>query len=399
VSPYRRRCLALLTASAWPWPAPFAAGLAAQPATDPNADPVRRGRAIVFPRDHGAHLGVRTEWWYVTGWLAAASDPASATDPGAKLSHGFQVTFFRSRTGLAQDLSGRFAPRQLLFAHAAITELAGKRHWHDQRIVRWSEAPAAATGHAAVHDAELRLGAWWLQRQAGDEKQAWISHVSATDFDLHLTLSPSQTRLLQGDAGFSRKGPDETQASHYYSLPQLSAQARLAQGGQPRKLQGRAWLDHEWSDTLLHPEAVGWDWIGMNLFDGSALTAFMLRRKDGSAVWAGGSFRPGQSPGSPGTGTGTGTGTGSFEPRQVRWTPGRLWRSPASAANYPVDWQVQTPAGTFEVRSLLDSQELDSRASTGSIYWEGLAELLDSRGTRVGLGYLEMTGYAGRLRL
>ena len=50
------------------------------------------------------------------------------------------------------------------------------------------------------------------------------------------------------------------------------------------------------------------------------------------------------------------------------------------------------------VRALLHDQELDSRASTGAIYWEGLSELLDAGGRRVGLGYLEMTGYAARLR-
>ena len=39
------------------------------------------------------------------------------------------------------------------------------------------------------------------------------------------------------------------------------------------------------------------------------------------------------------------------------------------------------------------------RGSTGTVYWEGLSELLDAGGRRVGLGYLEMTGYAGALRL
>jgi predicted secreted hydrolase len=51
------------------------------------------------------------------------------------------------------------------------------------------------------------------------------------------------------------------------------------------------------------------------------------------------------------------------------------------------------------VRALLDAQELDSRGGTGTVYWEGLSELLDADQRRVGLGYLEMTGYAGRLRL
>ncbi|MFN7123182.1 MAG: lipocalin family protein, partial [Hydrogenophaga sp.] len=43
--------------------------------------------------------------------------------------------------------------------------------------------------------------------------------------------------------------------------------------------------------------------------------------------------------------------------------------------------------------------ELDSRQGTGTVYWEGLSDLFDSNGQRVGRGYLEMTGYAQRLVL
>jgi predicted secreted hydrolase len=60
---------------------------------------------------------------------------------------------------------------------------------------------------------------------------------------------------------------------------------------------------------------------------------------------------------------------------------------------------VHTPAGRFSVQALLDAQELDSRSSTGTVYWEGLSELHGDAGRRIGLGYLEMTGYAGRLVL
>ena len=83
----------------------------------------------------------------------------------------------------------------------------------------------------------------------------------------------------------------------------------------------------------------------------------------------------------------------------MRFVPGRVWASPAPGARYPVQWQVDTPAGRFEVRALLDAQEMDSRASTGTLYWEGLSDLLDARQQRVGSGYLEMTGYGGRLRV
>ena len=87
-----------------------------------------------------------------------------------------------------------------------------------------------------------------------------------------------------------------------------------------------------------------------------------------------------------------------FAPERVRCAR-RIWTSPSSGARYPLDWQLDTPAGRFEVAALLDAQELDSRASTGTVYWEGLAELRDAQGRRIGSGYLEMTGYAGRLRL
>ena len=66
---------------------------------------------------------------------------------------------------------------------------------------------------------------------------------------------------------------------------------------------------------------------------------------------------------------------------------------------YRLTVEVETPAGRYAVRALIDDQELDSRASTGAIYWEGLSELLDAGGQRVGLGYLEMTGFGARLTL
>jgi predicted secreted hydrolase len=343
-------------------------GLAAPALAD-----VRRGVALQFPRDHGAHLAQRTEWWYATGWLG---EPAAPT-------HGFQITFFRSRTGLAEDNPSRFAARQLLFAHAAVLALGARKHTHDQRLVRWAGDAEAERGRARLDGGGVQIGTWSLQ----DEGASWRARADAEDFSLDLALTRTQPLLLQGDAGFSRKGPDEAQASHYYSEPQLAAQGRVVVQGRAQRAAGRAWLDHEWSDEMLHPQAQGWDWLGINLFDGSALTVFRLRRRDGGVLWAGGSFRaPGQPP-------------RSFGPQDVLMTPGRTWRSPQSGASYPLQWQLQTPAGRFALNALFDAQELDSRASTGAIYWEGLAELLDGAGRRAGLGYLELTGYAAPIKL
>ncbi|HSI49219.1 MAG TPA: carotenoid 1,2-hydratase [Ideonella sp.] len=373
----RQSLLALLGVPAW----------ASEGAREAAADQVRPDRVLRFPADHGSHPGARTEWWYLTGHLEAAG---ALTTPGAAAEPrwGFQITFFRSRTGLAEQLPGRLAPRQILFAHAALTDLGQPaRHRHDQRMVRWNGEDAGTRARADRGEAQLRTADWQLHRDPADAR--WHAHIPAEGFDLDLQLAPTQPVMLQGEAGYSRKGPLPGEASHYYSLPQLAVQGRLQHGGAMHPVRGRAWMDHEWSDAYLAPEAVGWDWVGFNLDDGSALMLFRMRARDEQAppVWAGGSWRDPQGR------------QRTFQPGDLRFEPGRRWRSPETGATYPVQWTLHTPVGRFQVEALLDAQELDSRASTGTVYWEGLSVLRDEQGRRLGLGYLEMTGRAGRLAL
>jgi len=342
-------------------------------------DAVREGRVLIWPRDHGAHPSARNEWWYATGWL----DVAGAAPIG------FQITFFRHRTGLAASLPGRFAPRQLLFAHAALSDVAAGRHLQAQRTQRWSGDERTADARAARADTDVQIGRWSLRREALATGGVYRARVGGADapFGLQLEMLAAQPVLLQGAAGFSRKGPLPQQASHYYSVPHLRVQAVLERDGKRTPLQGSAWLDHEWSDEYLPPEAVGWDWVGFNLDDGGALMCFRLRRADGSALWAGGSRRDADGR------------VRTFAPDELRFTPLRWWTSGTSQARYPVQWTIDTPAGRFTVRTLMDAQELDGRMSNGAVYWEGLSDLLDERGRRVGRGYLEMTGYGRRLSM
>ena len=347
-------------------------------AAQADDDMVRAGRVLRWPRDHGAHLGTRNEWWYATGWLDAPSGPPV----------GFQITFFRHRTGLAESLPGRFAPRQLLFAHAAISDIAAGRHLQVQRTQRWSGNELAADGHARHDDTDVRIAQWFLRREDNGADR-YVAAVGGGDapFSLQLDLQATQPLLLQGDGGYSRKGPLPQQASHYYSAPHLSVRATLARSGKPASLQGHAWLDHEWSDEYLPAGAVGWDWIGINLHDGGALMAFRLRRADGSALWAGGTHRA------------AGGDVRTLGPDPLRFTAQRWWTSAATQSRYPVQWLIESPAGRFVVRALMDAQELDGRASNGAVYWEGLSDLLDERGQALGRGYLEMTGYGKPLAM
>jgi predicted secreted hydrolase len=210
------------------------------------------------------------------------------------------------------------------------------------------------------------------------------TRVGGDDFTLDLTLAPSQPVLPQGDGGFSRKGPSSAHASYYYSEPQLRVSGRVVAKGRAEAVTGIAWLDHEWSSELLTPEAQGWDWLGANLDDGTALMAFRIRGKDGATIWSSATLRA------------NGARPVTLDAGQVAFTAGRTWKSPRTGGVYPVAMQVRVGARTWRLEPLMDDQELDARASTGTLYWEGAVSLTSDDGAR-GRGYLELTGYAGRL--
>jgi predicted secreted hydrolase len=345
----------------------LAASAARADVTYPHVVP---GTPLAFPRDHGSHPDFRTEWWYVTGWVR---DEAGRD-------YGVQVTFFRSRPGVAEGSASRFAPAQLLFAHAAVADAATGRLLHDQRAAR----AGFGLAESSLATTDVRIGDWAFAL-AGDTYRA---HIPARDFTLSLAFAATQPILLQGDGGVSRKGPAPSHASFYYSRPHLATTGTVILGGRTLVVRGTAWLDHEWSSSYLAPEAQGWDWTGINLDDGGALMAFRIRGKNGRPHWAGGTLRDARG------------SMRTFAPSEVTFEPLRQWRSPRTDATYPVAMRVTLGGSAFELVPLIDDAELDSRASVGTVYWEGAVRVLDrGRGGELGRGYLELTGYAGALRI
>ena len=308
-------------------------GSASYPAVTP--------RKLVFPRDHGAHPDFRIEWWYVTGWLAGPV--------------GFQVTFFRARPENDDPANpSSFNPRQVLFAHAAVSDPKRGRLVHDER--------AARAGLSLAQAETDRTAVWiddWRLEQRGERYDA---SIRARDFSLELRFF-AHGIVLQGEQGLSRKGHRPNEASYYYSRPHLKVAGKL----DGRDVEGSAWLDHEWSSAYMAPEAAGWDWCGINLDDGGSLMAFRMRNRAGGLHYA-----------SPGT----------------NFKVVRIWKSPRTGVEYPVEMAVND----LVLKPLMDDQELDSRASTGTIYWEGAVTAFKNNNP-VGRGYLELTGYWKPMKL
>jgi predicted secreted hydrolase len=335
----------------------------------PKFSAVVPGYTLSFPRDFGAHPTFRTEWWYVTGWLETPE----------KKPLGFQVTFFRAATNLDQTNPSRFAPKQLIIAHAALSDPTIGKLLHDQKSAR----DGFGLAYTKVGDTDVKLDDWTLFRE---ENGRYQTRITSRDFTLRLSLTPSQPPMKQGENGFSRKGPKPEQASYYYSEPHLQVAGTVLHEGKPVTVMGSAWLDHEWSTAYLDPEAAGWDWVGANLDDGSALMAFQIRGKDGGKIWAYAGLRDA-----------SGNMT-LFAPEEVNFEPQRTWHSPRTGATYPVAMRIRTGPTEWLLTPLQDDQELDSRESVGAVYWEG-AVTVSRNGTPAGRGYFEMTGYVKPLKL
>jgi predicted secreted hydrolase len=323
-----------------------------------------------FPRDAGSHPDFRIEWWYVTGWLEnSAHEPV-----------GFQITFFRNRPGIDESNPSRFALRQVLFAHAAVSDPKIGSLLHDEKSAR--------AGFGLAETAPERLNVHIDDWSLVTDEAKYVANISAKEFALQLAMHPEQAPMLQGHNGFSRKGPDAASASHYYSVPGLNVSGTLKIRGRAQSVRGTAWFDHEWSSTYKEEGARGWDWTGLNFADGSALMAFRMRDANGNSVWSSASFRA----------------AGSHEvqtsdPQSVHWRALRRWRSPRTGIEYPVEWEVSVGERRFVLRPLMDDQENDASGSTGTIYWEGAVRAFDAADQPVGRGYLELTGYDKEIKL
>lgn len=365
ISARRRRLMMSLAGALL---APRAPAHSAAASATASFAPVVPGYALRFPHDEGSHPAFRLEWWYVTGWLVP--------DTGGPL--GFQVTFFRARPALRQDNPSSFTPHHILIAHAALSDPGRGRLLIAQRMARGGFGLAGAD--------EGRLRVWIDDWSLAARERAYHADIAWDGARIDFTLIPQQPPLIQGEHGYSRKGPAPLSASYYYSIPHLAVSGTLHRSRQRSSVAGNAWLDHEWSSQYMDEPAVGWDWVGLNMDDGAALMLFRMRDRDSNAVWSGGTLR--QADGTRNT----------FSPSEIRFIPGRIWQSPRTGTRYPVTWTLIAGERQLTLEPLMDDQEHDTRVSTGTIYWEGAVSVL-REGKHAGRGYLELTGYWQPLNL
>lgn len=326
-------------------------------------------RPLVFPDDAGPHPAYQTEWWYYTGNLA--------DEAGRR--YGFQLTFFRrALTPSPAARSSAWGASQVYLAHFTVTDVAGGTFHSAERLAR------GAAGLAGAQADPFRV--WvedWSSSGVGTEPGRVRLVAADGPVGLDLLLTPAKPAARHGQDGFSPKGSEPGNASYYYSYTDLGASGTLTTATGAHRVEGKAWMDHEWSTSALAEGQVGWDWFALQLADGRELMLYQIREAAG-----------GTAPASSGSLVAPDGSVTPLDAAAFELLATATWTSPRTGGVYPSGWRVRVPGAELDLRvtPLAKDQEL----STGLRYWEGAVQVSGSSGERPasGYGYVELTGYA-----
>jgi predicted secreted hydrolase len=332
-------------------------------------------RPLSFPNDFGAHEDFRTEWWYYTGNLA--------TPDGRPF--GFELTIFR--VGLLPPTAevpttSKWYGRSIYFAHFALSDIQADQFHAFERYSR----PGPGLAGAQPDPYKVWLEDWNITQQSPG---VYRLQAEQDGIQIDLALNDEMGVILHGENGYSRKGKDPGNASYYFSQPRLRTEGTVQVDGKSYQVSGLTWMDHEFSTSVLDPDQIGWDWFSLQLDDGPALMLYQLREKDGKVSDASsGTYVDAQ---------------GNAHPIQLsdfKINVKEEWRSPHTQAMYPSAWEIQLnqPDCLLQASPLMADQEVHFPAVT---YWEGAVRFEGTCEGRAvsGKGYIELTGYGGKLPL
>ena len=340
-------------------------------------------RPFTFPADHGPHPDYQTEWWYYTGNLQ--------TDAGQRF--GYQLTFFRRAllpAHLIPSRSSHWGVSQVYMAHFALTDIGGERYQAFEHLGRG----AADLAGAQAAPFQVWIEDWQVievdppagKCAAASAPCAYRLTAAQDGISLDLLLTDVKGPVLQGDQGYSQKGPQPGQASYYYSLPRLKSTGSVQIDGERFEVNGESWMDHEFSTSALSTDQIGWDWFSVQLENGGELMVFQIRRADGSV-----------DPFSSGTWINPDGSTIHLVKDDFQIEVQNKWQSTHTGAVYPSGWKLSIPkiGLALQITPYLEDQELN----VSYAYWEGAVGVSGTFQSQaiLGSGYVELTGYSGSM--
>ena len=335
------------TSSPRPSPDPVATATALPATVTPAPEDTVR-----LPHDEGAHL-LDLEWWYFNGHLT--------TENGQEFSYHF-VTF---QSVLPSGLTPMLA--QLSWAD------------HVNGLYVTEEKPDVSLLEPLSGEFDLPIAGW---RMSGNGELYYLNFGTG-DYAVELEAVSQKPAVLHHGTGLVDLGT--AGKTYYYSRTRLETSGTVSVSGVSHPVTGVSWMDHQWGDFTTRD--IGWDWLSLNLDDGSDLMVSVVWEQAGhKPVSAYGTYIPADSdpvhlPGNDISLDSTGT-----------------WTSSVTGAVYPMNWKLRVDSLELDLTLTPSMEEAEFALSAfiPMIYWEGSVVATGTRnGAPVaGRGFVEMVGYA-----
>lgn len=305
-----------------------------------------------LPHDEGIHA-TPIEWWYFNGHLT--------TESGGQFSYHF-VTF-------QSVLESGLTPR--------LTQLSWADHDRDLHLT--GEQGSVQYLETTSGQFDLSTNGW---RMIGNGHTYQLS-FGIGDYDLELVAESRKPAVLHHGTGLVDLAV--AGKTFYYSRTYLDTSGTLSISGVSHAVTGVSWMDHQWGDFSV--KDVGWNWLSLNLEDGSDLMVTVVWEQDGSEQIA-----------TYGTYVAADSAPMHLQGRDISLDPTGTWTSPETGGVYPMGWSLLI--SSLDLRLVLtpvmEEAEFAAISALNPVdYWEGAVAATGTRGGEhlSGKGFVEMVGY------
>ncbi len=380
--------------------------LPGEPITFPPDWPARGGPLDLMVQDL-PHASSGVEWWYFNAHLTSAEGKpyglfgsffrlvVGRSEKDGSLSYAHFLTW-----ALTDATEGKYYPTTELeppLLGLMLSRLERGEGTADPRIRR-ALAESLRKGKMPRPDRTFASPVT-VARDRLDLEYGASHFVKEPSGDYRVKLQGTQAScelLIHPECPPHRHGRDgvvpgkEGEEMFYYFIPRNSVEGTLTLGDRTMSVTGSGWYDHEFGSPKARKAdegpkmEVAWNWAGIQLQDGGALTIFELQE-----------IKSGRDAGS----TAVLIAPDGSEKRsaQIRLEPLRWWRGVRSFESHPTAWAVRVPDLDIDlvIEAIVEDQEIITVVSKPA-FWEGQCTV---RGTIAGdpvggKGYFERSGFS-----
>lgn len=287
-----------------------------------------------------------SEWWYATGYF----------EDEEKNLFAFQFTLAKVKiSGLKFHM--------LL---TSVTDVATGAHYNGQQLAFFGK------GVTSTHN-ETAFGELATIRYNPNDKSVLGDMrlvMNAREYALRLSMRAQKAPVWHCEDGKLQMGVqgDPRQVTYYYSFTNMLADGTLTLNGKEHKVRGKAWFDRQGGTYALTKPVTNWEWFSLRFFDNEELMLFSFPQTgyvDGTYIRENGEYRRADGYG--------------IEPLTFITEPNTQYR-------FSSGWKVRIPGVKEEdylIRPVTDGQ-------FNIFFFELLAEILNPKGERVGLCFVEL---------